>query len=384
MRAESKPVELGGTIRIGIYSPFAQEITNGLAKDANTTKNGLVLYLNGVRMTGLTPDILPTEAFGTPSNNYANPTLVLQYALERDANNKDSRIAWDTLLGRIGWGQQFVEVGVGLNNGIPHLAPNEPKKTVPLQFWVRPPWFVWSVIIIGVFVFFLLMRWVQSTHMLREAGPGTAYSLGKTQMAFWGLLVALSFFGVWIVSQKMERIPPQVLVLLGISATTGLSSVLIGSSKRNMASVETEKSEGQRDLLEKKQAELEVKKAALQSDKFAGNANWNNDKEVLLANINSDLNSNAAELAKIGKAIADHTNNSKAAPSENSWWKDIISDENGMSFHRFQVVLWTIILGIVFLCSVASTFSMPEFESTLLILMGISNGTYLGFKTKET
>ena len=40
-------------------------------------------------------------------------------------------------------------------------------------------------------------------------------------------------------------------------------------------------------------------------------------------------------------------------------------------------------LGILFLIGVWSRLSMPEFGGTLLGLMGISSGTYLGFKFPE-
>jgi hypothetical protein len=40
----------------------------------------------------------------------------------------------------------------------------------------------------------------------------------------------------------------------------------------------------------------------------------------------------------------------------------------------------TLILGIVFVFGVFQQLAMPKFDATLLILMGISNGTYLGFK----
>ena len=54
-----------------------------------------------------------------------------------------------------------------------------------------------------------------------------------------------------------------------------------------------------------------------------------------------------------------------------------------MSFHRFQVVAWTIALGLIFLVQVFNSLLMPEFDTTLLALMGVSSGTYLGFKYPE-
>jgi hypothetical protein len=59
---------------------------------------------------------------------------------------------------------------------------------------------------------------------------------------------------------------------------------------------------------------------------------------------------------------------------------DVISDSNGYSFHRFQMVLWTILLGIIFVASVYDNLAMPRFSGPLLALMGISAGTYLGFE----
>jgi hypothetical protein len=59
---------------------------------------------------------------------------------------------------------------------------------------------------------------------------------------------------------------------------------------------------------------------------------------------------------------------------------DLLTDGTGPSFHRYQMVLFTIILAVIFVVKVATNLVMPEFDTTLLGLMGISNGTYLGFK----
>ena len=40
-------------------------------------------------------------------------------------------------------------------------------------------------------------------------------------------------------------------------------------------------------------------------------------------------------------------------------------------------------LGVIFVASVYKDLAMPEFNATLLGLMGISSGTYLGFKVPE-
>jgi hypothetical protein len=63
--------------------------------------------------------------------------------------------------------------------------------------------------------------------------------------------------------------------------------------------------------------------------------------------------------------------------------RDILSDSSGYSFHRFQIFAWTIVLGVIFVSSVYNELTMPEFSPTLLGLMGISSGTYIGFKFPE-
>ena len=63
---------------------------------------------------------------------------------------------------------------------------------------------------------------------------------------------------------------------------------------------------------------------------------------------------------------------------------DILRDGDGISFHRFQIVVWTLVFGAVFVRAVLKDLIMPEFDSTLLGLMGLSSGTYVGFKFPET
>lgn len=63
--------------------------------------------------------------------------------------------------------------------------------------------------------------------------------------------------------------------------------------------------------------------------------------------------------------------------------RDVLWDGDGMSLHRFQIVVWTLVLGLIFVASVYAELTMPDFSATLLGLMGISSGTYLGFKLPE-
>ena len=70
-------------------------------------------------------------------------------------------------------------------------------------------------------------------------------------------------------------------------------------------------------------------------------------------------------------------------PSSESFVEDLLTDRDGINIHRFQMMVWTIVLVVLFVHSVWSRLSMPEFSATLLALQGISGGTYLGFKIPE-
>jgi ABC-type sugar transport system permease subunit len=86
----------------------------------------------------------------------------------------------------------------------------------------------------------------------------------------------------------------------------------------------------------------------------------------------------------IGATMIDKSK-TDAAPDVPSrgFLKDVLSDADSISLHRFQMFVWTLVLGVIFIASVYKNLSMPEFSTTLLGLMGISSGTYLGFKVPE-
>ena len=65
---------------------------------------------------------------------------------------------------------------------------------------------------------------------------------------------------------------------------------------------------------------------------------------------------------------------------------DILSDDNGISLHRFQNFAWTLIAITVYLYKVSEIKTgclLPELSDTLLALTGISSATFLVLKSKE-
>lgn len=76
------------------------------------------------------------------------------------------------------------------------------------------------------------------------------------------------------------------------------------------------------------------------------------------------------------------TRPSSGGPSgTRGFWRDLVTDDRGIvALDRLQVVVWTLVLGGIFLTAVLWDLTMPEFSATMLALMGISSGTYIGFK----
>lgn len=62
---------------------------------------------------------------------------------------------------------------------------------------------------------------------------------------------------------------------------------------------------------------------------------------------------------------------------------DLCSENGEVVLYRFQMFAWTLGLGVVFLMRVVSDLKMPDFPAQLLALMGLSAGTYLGFRIPE-
>jgi len=62
---------------------------------------------------------------------------------------------------------------------------------------------------------------------------------------------------------------------------------------------------------------------------------------------------------------------------------DILSDENGISIHRFQTVVFNLVFSVWFIKYVISIHSIPDISDRNLILLGLSSATYIGLKATE-
>jgi len=77
--------------------------------------------------------------------------------------------------------------------------------------------------------------------------------------------------------------------------------------------------------------------------------------------------------------------NKQPAAAANTWtsksfFEDLLYDGDGPQLQRIQVLAWTVILAVIFVWNVVANFYFVAFDTNLLLLMGIANTMYVGFK----
>jgi hypothetical protein len=341
-------------------------------KKENCTEQQIALYMDGRKIQGLVPES------GAPQVDYET----LQFHLQRrvgdtdSANNNDE--TWADIFGRpsLTFDDRFwyrpTAVSVGLENGYALPTDTDQKKFQLIRIYRG--WF-WATSAFLLFLLVLIILLARRTDLLRDSAetpPGTRkqYSLARCQMAFWFVLVIASFILIWLVTGATDIITPSVLALIGIGAGTALGSAAIDVGKRAETTNQQTSLEAERDALTAGLAALETDIAA------TNDATTSNDlrqqRTAKLTRLN-EVNTKIRQLLTGG-----------VRPS-GGFLSDLLKDANGSySFHRLQMFVWTLVLGALFLHSVWSRVAMPEFSATLLALMGISAGTFLGFKLPGT
>ena len=334
------------------------------AESHDVTK--LVPYINGRVIRGNYPEELHLERGRVIFHLQITP---------------ESKDAWIDLLGEPTKAKRPVSLSTGLETGSAFDTVYGKDNTVPLTV-ISPIYGFVSLLVILV-TFFLLLWLARKTNIIREPGPPPMsgkrrpYNLGRAQMAFWFFLIYASYVTIWLITDTLDTITASLLALMGISAGTALGEALIDDGK------DTARTNQVRDLTSEKQA-LDQTVTQLQSQLDGINAiasptvtdQANRDAitrqlvegRTRLGNIEQQLYALAAD---------------RAPMVSQGFLRDILSDGSGYSFHRFQIFAWTIVLGIIFVSSVYNGLTMPEFSPTLLGLMGLSAGTYIGFKFPE-
>ncbi len=355
--ADGKKTDKGGLndeiiVKLDTLEPFLNRVTE---------KSGqIILFIENLSLKGV---------YGIPDIN----TNEIHFKLTR---NEMSNKTWNEVLSKPSFftGSKPVLISVGFEN-----EKAIPTKTKAKNFTiVIVKWFSFWICFIIIILLLVILIWLaKNTEMLKEPfsitenGKNRPYSLALAQMAFWYFLVVAAIIMLFLITKEFPELNASVLILIGISSLTALSSTGINFNKINdsqnkLISLKAEK-KTLSDRIEEINKTLEAK------IKLAPDAMIEMQKEKL---------SKETRLNEVIETIPKFSTNNTIYFSR-GFFRDLVSDSTGVSLHRFQIAVWTLVLGFHFCYSVWSDLKMPVFDETLLALMGISSGTYIGFKIPE-
>jgi hypothetical protein len=312
-------------LRITHLEAWAAQNPSGVAK--------LVLYLDGQPL----PDELPRLDLLTRG--------YLVFVLARTSQTKD---AWKTLMGKPTSLSRTFRVTVGPEGA----APFESDARLTLHLF-RAGW-IWALSVISfVLALILIKKWDTASRLLRnnattkEDGP---YSLARVQMAWWFVSVVVVYIGIYAVTGYYDVLSGSVLTLIGISSGTAAFATVVDSTGRN---------EAQKRVITLQDEMQKLKIAALPGHPES-------------AEHDGDIRSMRDEIDRMERIVN---------PGSKGFPRDILTfagSETGL--HRLQMIVWTLVLWVIFIIETYRTLAMPDFSGELLALMGISSGTYVGFK----
>lgn len=288
----------------------------------------LVLFLDGKPLPGTRAMVGPSQ-----TDEQGVTTTLLTYRLSHSVLTPEGRANWKTVLTSAQAGERLA-VSTGLENG----APAETSAQADFVILRSSRLILWFfVAVAGLAIFFLIAL---RTNALRDGEPQPpgstqkrAFSLARVQMAVWTTLVFYAYLFIWILTGDYKAtIPASIVGLMGISlGTFGVASAI-----------------------------------------DAGNLTKNNEK----------LKKKEADTKASDEQIKELKARTVVAPAS-GFFSDITTSAEGTSLHRLQFILWTVALAVIFVVTVWRTLAMPEFNATLLGLMGLTSGTYAALKVPE-
>jgi hypothetical protein len=302
----------------------------------------------------------------------------LIFHLEITPENKKT---WIDLLGEPNSIRRPVTLSVGLENGSAFDSVHERDNPVVMTV-ISPVYGIVSLLVIGATL--VLLIWLaRNTNIIREPGvcptPGKRrpYNLGRAQMAFWFFLIYASYLTIWLITGALDTITASLLALMGISAGTALSEAMIDTGKDTASTNQAQDLTAEKQALEQSIPQTEAQLNAANEQASSALTDQSN-RDALTR----QLTDSRTRLSQIDQQLQTLSSQQPTMVSS-GFLRDILTDASGYSFHRFQIFAWTIVLGIIFVSSVYNSLTMPEFSTTLLGLMGLSAGTYIGFKFPE-
>lgn len=372
LRAEVAEPRTGGIWRrfTVIISGFDPKATDEAREATVHTIKTWLLYIDDQAMQGISPAAVRyLSVDGGPGGR---AQIGLEFNIEFNEEAKASIGRWFSQLKF----DRNVQISVG-----PAIGPSVQVRgddTSRLNMILIPKQRMILVFIgVGALVLVILLTAKKSNLLSDRSDPvategkrkgNRRYSLGMTQMAFWFIVVLFSYLFIGVVTGNWWGVfSPQSLSLMGIGALSAYGSAAINKGKREEVAAAAASIEAS-----DKAIEIASQVAATVSEQSKNQAFAATRLPETIAELQSLISKR--EQARIIVAQANKP------VSSDGFFSDLIKEGDGPAFHRFQAVVWMIVLGGIFIFKVVYNLEMPEFDGTMLALMGISTTAYLGLK----
>jgi hypothetical protein len=392
-RVLSKDVSLGDTIILTV-----KNLKNAVDNDKQFSIDQLVLQLNrysfnGIHGTYLSPDQLVFQL------NYS----------------EESRNSWIKVIGS-SWDLYHINVPVTLGcidgAAIPVLKSTDNLLTINL--W-HPSRGLIAILPIGLLVFVLCTK--EFRDALRSTGvtKNRVFSLARFQLAFWSYLIFFCFLILFAITGDYTNIiSPQSMILLGISSLTTVGSSVIDTSEGKRLDAEVEnylvQLNDKYNLWQIYNGDKQIAKITSQIQEIVSQLNIIEQEKRKYNDNSSESNQKISSLNQQKKQYEDKISRLKQSIEKQKNWKrvkkqqlislkkkmncieqqsenffkDILTNPTGeINLHRYQIFIWTLVLGGIYMYMVITTFQVPAFDQNLLTLQGISSGTFLALKSRE-
>ncbi|HYC03803.1 MAG TPA: hypothetical protein VED40_10940 [Azospirillaceae bacterium] len=407
--ADGKDASKAQPLKLGLDDELLVMLPSPAPQPWAASNPPVTLMLDGIPI----PDLRP---------RYDPAANALVFPLERreapeasDGTVRGNAGQWSRLLGSPGFDStRPVDVTV-VGGGFIATGTADQPLTFPLRLY-RPVY----ALLGGLLILALLGALVASAlgkrflSLLRDRGPAflnrteRPYSLGRTQLGWWLLIISGSYLMIILATGQWNAISAQALVLLGIAGGTTLLSQIVDSTTpaqdgnvaagRDVAAaisavpalgglVDTQRMTragldrlggevtrllnafytARRDL-----DALPPVPAAPAPDPHA------QERAALQAGIEATTPS-LANLQLIDAKLPEV----RGLFTSGNILADILNDGSGASVHRLQLVVFTLILGAVYLVTSHAQLRSPEFDERLLTLLGLSGGVYVALKGTE-
>jgi hypothetical protein len=204
------------------------------------------------------------------------------------------------------------------------------------------------------------------------------YSLGRVQMALWTVIVVSSIVYVYLTIGNFNGSPIvvdlSIVKLLGISGATGIAAAAVDVSKDKTVESSQASFSGTASAVQSINAQI---LAALTLRNAAGNRV---PAGATVMKLFADKGDKIADLSRQSQTIQ----RSQRDDVKRGFIADLLTDQNGNSLHRLQLILFTLLYGAYLILHVANASPAEalnvKFPDGVLELMGLTSGVYVGFK----